>query len=92
MKCFESEQIIEIAVEIRGFNQLNRVCFFHFFGVFIVSKGSNDSELFRSYSSSLQLLLCRVAAVKSLPIHHHSVDYIFWSFGITEFIFELFRK
>ena len=27
--------------------------------------------------SSLQLTLFRVAAVKHLPIHHHSVDYIF---------------
>ena len=27
--------------------------------------------------SSLQLVLCRVAAVKHLPVHHHSADYIF---------------
>ena len=24
---------------------------------------------------------------KRLPVHHHSADYIFWSFGIIEFIF-----
>ena len=28
-------------------------------------------------SFSLQLLLCRVAAVKRLPVHHHSADYTF---------------
>ena len=27
--------------------------------------------------SSLQLVLCRVAAVKRLPVHHYSTDYIF---------------
>ena len=27
--------------------------------------------------SSLQLVLCRVAAVKRLPVHHHIADYIF---------------
>ena len=27
--------------------------------------------------SSLQLVLCRVEAVKRLPVHHHSADYIF---------------
>ena len=32
--------------------------------------------------SSLKPVLCLVAAVKCLPVHHHSVDYTFWSFGI----------
>ena len=27
--------------------------------------------------SSVQLFLCRVAAVKRLPVHHHSADYVF---------------
>ena len=27
--------------------------------------------------SSLELVLCRLAAVKRLPVHHHSADYIF---------------
>ena len=31
-------------------------------------------------------MLCRVAAVKCLPVHHHSADYIFWTFGIIESI------
>ena len=31
-------------------------------------------------------MLCRAAAVEHLSVHHHSADYIFWSFGITEFI------
>ena len=36
--------------------------------------------------SLLQLVLCRVAAVKRLPIHQYSADYIFWSFRITGLI------
>ena len=31
--------------------------------------------------SSLQLVLRRVAAVKHLPVHHHSADYIFSVFS-----------
>ena len=34
----------------------------------------------------------RVAAVKCLPLHHHSADDIFWSFGITEVIFSHFEN
>ena len=40
--------------------------------------------------SSLQLVLCRVAAVKRLPVHHHSADYNFWSFEIIVLIFNQF--
>ena len=41
--------------------------------------------------SSLQLVLCRVAAVKRLPIHTQSADYIFfWSFGIIGLILSQF--
>ena len=32
------------------------------------------------------LEVCRVVTVKRLPIHLYSSDYIFWSFGIAEFI------
>ena len=32
--------------------------------------------------SSLQLALCRVSAVKCLPVHNHSANYVFWPFGI----------
>ena len=28
--------------------------------------------------SSLQSVLCRVAAVKRLPVHHHSAEYTFF--------------
>ena len=43
--------------------------------------------LFRTYSSSLELVLCRLAAVKCLPVHHHSADYVFfWSVGILNCI------
>ena len=51
----------------------NRVCYFRFFGVFLASRGSS----LRTYLSSLQLVLCRVAAVIRLSVHHHSADYIF---------------
>ena len=37
-------------------------CYFHIVDVFLASRGSS---------------LCRVAAVKHLPVHHHSVVYIF---------------
>ena len=40
----------------------------------------------------MQLVLCHVAAVKCVPIHHHSAHYIFWSFGIIEFIFSHFEN
>ena len=30
------------------------------------------------------VMLC--GGCKCLPVHHHSADYIFWSFGIIEFI------
>ena len=40
----------------------------------------------RTYLSSLQLVLFRVAAVIGLPVHHQSADYIFWSFGIIGLI------
>ena len=40
--------------------------------------------------SSLQLVLCRVAAV---PVHHHSADYIFSGpFGIIGLILNLFEN
>ena len=32
--------------------------------------------------SSLQPVLCRVAAVKHLSVYHYNADYIFWSSGI----------
>ena len=37
------------------------------------------------------LMLCRVAAVKRLPVYHHSADYIFWSFGIIGLILSRFE-
>ena len=37
-------------------------------------------------------MLCRVAAVKRLPIHHQSADYIFWPFGIIEFLVSHFEN
>ena len=31
-----------------------------------------------------------MAAVKRLPVHHYSADYIFWSFGVIGFVFNFF--
>ena len=43
--------------------------------------------------SSLQQVLCRVAAVKRLSVHHHSADYIFFrSFGIIGLILSQFEN
>ena len=41
---------------------------------------------------SLQLVLCRMAAVKRLPVHHHCANYIFWLFGIIWFILSHFEN
>ena len=44
-------------------------------------------------SSSLQLVLFRVAAVHHLPVHRHSADYIFSrDLGITEPILSQFEN
>ena len=42
--------------------------------------------------SSLQLVLYREAAVKHLPIHHHSEGYIFLSPGISGLILSQFEN
>ena len=42
--------------------------------------------------SSLQLVLCRVEAVKRLPLYHHSADYIFCFFKITGLILSQFEN
>ena len=59
--------------------QLNCV----FYGVFL---------LFRTYLSSLQLMLCCVAAVKSLPVHHYSAVIFSVPFGIIGFILSYFEN
>ena len=40
-----------------------------------------NMQLYRTYLFSLQQVWRRVAAVRCLPIHHHSAYYILWSFG-----------
>ena len=42
--------------------------------------------------SSLQLVLCSVAAEKRLPEHHHCADYIFWFFRIIGLILSQFEN
>ena len=37
-------------------------------------------------------MLCLVAAVKCLRVHHHKTDCIFWFFGITKVNLESIRK
>ena len=41
---------------------------------------------------SLKLVLCHVVVVKCLPVHHHSEDHIFWSFGIIGLILSQFEN
>ena len=45
-----------------------------------------------NYIPTTQLVLCCVAAVKRLPVHHHSAGYIFWLFGIIGLILSPFEK
>ena len=47
---------------------------------------------YRTYLSSLQLMLCRVAVIKSIPVHHYNADYMFWYFGIIVFILSYFEN
>ena len=49
--------------------ETNRVSDFRDFVCFLFTK----PIIFYFYFTLLQLVLCRVAAVKSLPVHHHSV-------------------
>lgn len=48
----------------------------------VFCKLTDLSELIRTYLSSLLLVLCRVAAVKRLAVHHYGADDIFWSLGL----------
>ena len=38
----------------------------------------HHEDRLHSFLSSLQLMLFHVAAIKRLPVHHHSADYIFF--------------
>ena len=51
-------------------------------------------EDFHSYFilSSLQLVMCRVAAIKRLPVNHHSADYELWSFEFIGLILSKFEN
>ena len=58
---------------IKEQTQLNRVCYFRFFDVFLAS-----GELsFETCISSLQLVFCQVVAVKILAVNHHSANNLF---------------
>ena len=78
--------VTSVANFITGREQtgLNRICYFLFFGVFLAPEGS--------LSSLLQLMLCRLAAVKTHRVHRYSADYIFWSFRIIRFILSYFEN
>ena len=59
---------------------LNQASFLYFFGVFLASKITNQNI------SIFTTALCRVAAIKPLPVHHLNADYIFsGSFQIIGF-------
>ena len=57
--------------------QSNRVSDFRDFVCSLFPK----AILFDFYFIQLYLVLCRVAAVKSLPVHHHSAGYILFPLG-----------
>ena len=65
--------------------QLNLGCYLLYFGECIASKRSNYSEFVLFL---LQLVLCRVTAVKSFPVYYYSADYIFWSLRVIEWILD----
>ena len=69
------------------FKEMNRLSKTEFAIFISLIKSLLPKDLTNQNLSSLQLMLCRVAAVKRLPVHHDSADYIFWSFGIIEFNF-----
>ena len=52
---------------------------FSIYNVFYVSIGN----LFYFYFTTLQLVLVPCGGCKTSPLIHHSVDYIFITFGIT---------
>ena len=58
--------------------QSNRVSDFRDFVCSLFSK----AILFYFYFTLLSQVLCRVAAVKSLPVHHHSAGYILFPLGL----------
>ena len=47
------------------------------FSIFVFLCVPCFQRIFIQNLCSLQLVLCRVAAVKRLPVHHDSADYIF---------------
>ena len=71
------DEILDLIESVSEGLPTYRVCYFHVFGETLLS-----SDQRRTYLSSLQLvLLCRFAALKRLPVHHDSADYIFGSLG-----------
>ena len=71
-------------------NRLNKTESAIFVSVSLMCSSLSEDLHSKLILSSLQLVLCRVAAVKRLPVHHHSADYMFsgplesfGSFGIS---------
>ena len=52
--------------------------------MFLASEGSYFSELFYLISDSAYVVPC--GRRKKSAVHHYTADYIFWSFGMIEFI------
>ena len=55
---------------------------------FLASKGSLFQNLLIITTAGVK---CCVVDLKSLPLLHHSADYIFWSFGIIELMLVCFE-
>ena len=43
-------------------------------------------DFFNSFIFTAVGVKCHVVTLRSLPIRHHSANYIFWSFEINEFV------
>ena len=73
-----------LTITLLHMNRLNKTDSFIFVSLVCSLFPENlHSELILS---SVQLVLCLVAAVERLPVHHHSTEYIFWSFWIIGLI------
>ena len=65
------------------FNKTEFAFFFISLMWFLLPRDLANQNLFLFIAA----VFCRVAAVKRLPVHYHSAEYNFWSFGIIELIF-----
>ena len=63
-RCWGAWAVLHHYITAHEQTQQNYVCYFHFFDVFLASRGTSFGVIL----SSLQLVLCHVASVKHLPL------------------------